>query len=321
MSPEDWTWIQIGAEFPFVLFHISVLACILRCRSRNEPMFKTHFFVFYCLSSIADIWAYIFYSWLWNLWNYDVFYPTTESYFMLRLARIGVTPKFILEYPVGNLVMFCARYCSYFQFVTHTAIAINRYHAIANPVKGKIPKAHIVAIYLIILLLPIPGATTRLLGKIEAKPTKTPNVFVVGYDAAWITVAGSTAFTIYSTITSLISLAFELRTLVIYRGLDLSSRRNRRDDYRLLIYALSQFVTQFLLTCQQILQALTASMGLTQVRLLVQDFYPYLNDLLCLSAPICLIITSRAFRRRYLVVCGLCEEKTVVMTISAVKSF
>ncbi|KAI1702547.1 srg family chemoreceptor domain-containing protein [Ditylenchus destructor] len=299
MSPEAWTWLQLGVESPFVLFHISVLWLISRSISRKDPNFKTYFYTLYCYSSVADLGSYV------------------ASIFTFRLARIGMTPKVILDFPVGNLVMFFARYCSYFQFVAHTAIAINRYYAIAHPVNGiKFKKWQKTAIYLLLFLLPIPGAATRLLGKMEAKPTLVPNVFVVAYNAAWITVAGSTAYTVYSTIASAVSIGFELRTFVIYYSMNLDIRRNRRDDYRLLVYAVTQFVTQFLLTLQQIAQALTASMGLNELRSSVQEFYPYLNDLLCLSAPVCLVISSRAFRRRYLEAFGLYHKKMRVTPVS-----
>ncbi|KAI1700603.1 srg family chemoreceptor domain-containing protein [Ditylenchus destructor] len=299
MSPEAWTWLQLGVEFPFVLFHISVLWLISSFILRNDQSFKTYFYILYCFSSVADLGSYI------------------SSIFTFRFARIGLTPKVILDFPVGNLVMFFARYCSYFQFVAHTAIAINRYFAIAHPVNGgKLKKSQKITFYMLLFLLPIPGAATRLLGKMEAKPTLVPNVFVVAYNAAWITVAGSTAYTVYSTITSAVSIGFELRTFVIYYGMNLDIRRNRRDDYRLLVYAVTQFVTQFLLTLLQIAQALTASMGLNELRSSIQDFYPYLNDLLCLAAPVCLVISSRAFRRRYLEAIGLYHKKTRVTAVS-----
>ncbi|KAI1705020.1 serpentine type 7TM GPCR chemoreceptor srv domain-containing protein [Ditylenchus destructor] len=300
MSPDDWTWLQIGVEFPFVLFHFSSLLLIYRCMKRNELNFKSHFFVLYFLSGIAD------------LGNY------TSIILVFRLARIGKMPQVVLDYPVGNCVMFLSRYCTYFQFVAHIAIAVNRYYAIAHPKMRKIRRTRTIAIYLLIFLLPLPGSIIRLLGKVKATPTRVPNVFVVGYDAAWITVASSTAFIVYSTITSLISIGFEFRTFVIYFKLDLSSRRSHRNDFRLLVFALTQCIIQFSLAFQQGAQAWAVS--LPELRFTIQEFYPYLNDLLCLSAPICLFLSCHTFRQRYLKACGIYWKEDTVSSVTVVQS-
>ncbi|KAI1706781.1 srg family chemoreceptor domain-containing protein [Ditylenchus destructor] len=300
MSPDEWTWLQLGVEFPFALFHLSSLLLIYRCMKRNELNFKSHFFVLYCLSGIAD------------LGNY------ASIILVFRLARIGKMPQVVLDYPVGNCVMFFSRYCNYFQFVTHMAIAINRYYAIAHPKTKQIRRPHITAIYLLIFLLPLPGSIIRLLGKVKAIPTSVPNVFVVGYDAAWITVASSMAFNVYSTITSIISLGFELRTFVIYFRLDLNSRRCRHNDFRLLVFALTQCIVQFSLGLQQGAQAL--AVDLPELRFTIQEFYTYLTDLLCLSAPICLFLSSHVFRQRYLKGCGIIWKKDDTSSVTVVRS-
>ncbi|KAH7687860.1 hypothetical protein AAVH_40587, partial [Aphelenchoides avenae] len=213
------------------------------------------------------------------------------SIFTFRLARIGYVPKWVVEYPFGNLLVFFGRYCSYFQFVAHTIIAVNRYRVIAYPINSNVKPWVMRAMYAALFLAPLPGAATRLLGKVVAKPTDNPNIFLVVYDQAWVTLAGSTAFTIYSVITAFVSVGFELRTFCIYHGLDMSSRRNKKDEYRLLIYALTQFVAHFLQAAYQVMQGVTAIAGLTDLRKQTQVVYPYINDLLCLSGPICLFVT------------------------------
>ncbi|KAH7700888.1 hypothetical protein AAVH_31988, partial [Aphelenchoides avenae] len=200
------------------------------------------------------------------------------SIFTFRLSpAIGYVPKWMIEYPLGNLMVFFGRYCTYFQFVAHTIIAV----------KPWVMRAMHAALF----LAPLPGAATRLLGKVVAKPTDNPNIFLVAYDQAWVTLAGSTAFTVYSVITAVVSLSFELRTFCIYHGLDMNSRRNKKDEYRLLIYALTQFVAHFLQATYQVMQGVTSMAGLTDLRKQTQAVYPYINDLLCLSGPICLFVT------------------------------
>ncbi|KAH7693401.1 hypothetical protein AAVH_39563, partial [Aphelenchoides avenae] len=109
------------------------------------------------------------------------------TFLTFRFARIGYVPKWVVEYPVGNLLVFLCRYCTYLQFVVHTFIAVNRYRAIAYPINAK-PKM----VYVVLFLAPLPGAATRLLGKHIAKPAlDNPNIYVVVYDQAWVTLVGA----------------------------------------------------------------------------------------------------------------------------------
>ncbi|KAH7721001.1 hypothetical protein AAVH_11468 [Aphelenchoides avenae] len=209
----------------------------------------------------------------------------------MRFARIGYVPKWMLDYPVGNLMVFFNRYCTYFQFVAHLIIAVNRYLVIAHPFESKVRTRISKATYAALFLAPLPGAATRLFGKVIAKPTDNPNIFVMSYDQEWITLAGSTAFAAYSVSTAVVSLGLEIRTFVIYHRLDMSTKRSKRDDYGLLIYALTQFVAQFLQAGYQIMQAVTSLAGLPELRKQTQVVFPYMNDLLCLSGSICLLLT------------------------------
>lgn len=48
------------------------------------------------------------------------------------------------------------------------------------------------ATYAALFLAPLPGAATRLFGKVIAKPTDNPNIFVMSYDQEWITLVSGT---------------------------------------------------------------------------------------------------------------------------------
>lgn len=59
----------------------------------------------------------------------------------------------------------------------------------------------------------------------------------------------------------------------------------------ILVYALTQFVAQFLQAAYQILQGVTSMAGLNDVRKASQLSYPYINNLFCLSGPISVLVT------------------------------
>lgn len=44
-----------------------------------------------------------------------------------RLCREGITPKFLVDSPSGNIGYALFSYCFNYQFMGHAAIAINRY--------------------------------------------------------------------------------------------------------------------------------------------------------------------------------------------------
>lgn len=48
-----------------------------------------------------------------------------HNYF--RLSREGITPKFLVDSPFGNIGYALFSYCFNYQFVGHVVIAINRY--------------------------------------------------------------------------------------------------------------------------------------------------------------------------------------------------
>ncbi|KAH7662551.1 hypothetical protein AAVH_43487, partial [Aphelenchoides avenae] len=50
-----------------------------------------------------------------------------------RFPHFGVLPRFVLEAPSVNIVMFLMTYQLYLLFFTHMAIALNRYTAFKHP--------------------------------------------------------------------------------------------------------------------------------------------------------------------------------------------
>lgn len=62
LSEATVVWIQLALEFPFVVFHTSVTACVL-CRMRKkEASFNTLFFKLYVLQSFAEVYVYVIVS-------------------------------------------------------------------------------------------------------------------------------------------------------------------------------------------------------------------------------------------------------------------
>ncbi|KAH7680406.1 hypothetical protein AAVH_41219 [Aphelenchoides avenae] len=79
-------------------------------------------------------------------------------------------------------------------------------------------------------------------------------------------------------------------------------RNERHDDYRLLIYAICSLVSQSLIAAYYVVYTLATSPTL---QFIAQSAVVYVVDLLTLSGPVCLFITSRTVRHGFLEFYGL----------------
>lgn len=50
-----WHILKPSVEACFILLHVSVLACIMREKARNNSRFASAFYALYCLQSVFDI--------------------------------------------------------------------------------------------------------------------------------------------------------------------------------------------------------------------------------------------------------------------------
>ncbi|KAH7675896.1 hypothetical protein AAVH_42197, partial [Aphelenchoides avenae] len=90
-------------------------------------------------------------------------------------------------------------------------------------------------------------------------------------------------------LTCVISFILELRTLIFYRRLSAQLRRDRLEDYRLLLYALCGFVAQLLFAAYYLHFALELLYPGMIAK--TQPLVAYLIDVISLSGSICLVVT------------------------------
>ncbi|KAH7696032.1 hypothetical protein AAVH_36900 [Aphelenchoides avenae] len=219
IEPEAFaTYIRIVGEAPFLLFHISVLACVIRENRRRNMAFTTGFYWIYIYQSCQDLLAYA---------TLNVFY---------RVPRIGVYSKEVAESPAFGIGIASLTYFLHSQTVAHCVIAINRYVMIAMPTSSwrSFCRQKRYVILAVLMVLPLPGTVPRMLCQTHFAPSDEPGVYYMSCDEPWVYATANVGAMLYSGISSVVCFALETRTWWIYHRLSETSKRNYREDYRLL---------------------------------------------------------------------------------------
>ncbi|KAH7710763.1 hypothetical protein AAVH_21929 [Aphelenchoides avenae] len=94
--------------------------------------------------------------------------------------------------PWINLIMFLMTYQLYFLFCTHTAIAFNRYTAFLRPTMHRRlwSDRSMKLFVLVVALLPLPGAATRLFYTTSIVDTDDANGFKLVVNPSWAPAVG-----------------------------------------------------------------------------------------------------------------------------------
>ncbi|KAH7717117.1 hypothetical protein AAVH_15479 [Aphelenchoides avenae] len=137
--------LSIALEFLLILFHLSVTAFIACQIFVGPKQYRNAFFVIYLLQSVADLADYL-----------------TVQY-LIRLPQYNIIPSTIVE-PVGPLLFFGTAYFQFFQFLSHMAIALNRYTAIRHPTRHEnIWHGRLFGVILVLMFsVPLLAAVVRL---------------------------------------------------------------------------------------------------------------------------------------------------------------
>ncbi|KAH7715678.1 hypothetical protein AAVH_16921 [Aphelenchoides avenae] len=90
------------------------------------------------------------------------------------------------------------------------------------------------------------------------------------------------------------SVVLELQTLIIYKGMNEALEKSRKEDYRLLLYALCQFVGQFLMTLYFVIILASNVASIPGLLSAARLSYSYVIDVLCFMGSICLFFTRWA---------------------------
>ncbi|KAI1694228.1 serpentine type 7TM GPCR chemoreceptor srv domain-containing protein [Ditylenchus destructor] len=269
--------IQLSIELPFVLFHVSVTVCIAWNIWKGRAALSTGFFLIYLVQSVCDL----------------VSYALTVVFY--RMPKIQVIPDSMLAHPIGTLAVFIINWLFYLQCVFHTTIAINRYTMIvhSNGNWEKIWRGRNIRILIVFMIL---------ISMLPAIPRLWCNAKAVNHDQtcdSTNTAVGNIITPVISTLTSIVSFSIELRTFVLFHRLGEAARRKRREDFRLLVYAVCQFVGQMLMTFQTIGTVISITFKLTEMRFYTKAAHSVVIAILCLSGPLCLFSTSKVLRQKY----------------------
>ncbi|KAH7711706.1 hypothetical protein AAVH_20986 [Aphelenchoides avenae] len=234
----------------------------------------------------------------------------------MRLPYYVFLPKELLESGYYGTVMFAVLgYTGVFQFFAHTAIAINRFSVVRWPLKHKMiwSGKRLRYVLAFLFLAPLSGIVARFFTLLRVILTDSGYKIVYDNNSAFLANFGS-GLTL-SLLTSVTSICFELRTLVLFRRLSTSSRRHYQQDYRLLrkgcppnsehyekilVFSFLTFTTQLLITIFYVMQLVYLTGGSVVIAQLAQKMYPYISDLSCLGGSPCLFVTSGMVRKDYL---------------------
>ncbi|KAH7707877.1 hypothetical protein AAVH_24873 [Aphelenchoides avenae] len=213
------------------------------------------------------------------------------SFIIIRLAGYNEdVAKFLVEGVLCQLVFFLSGFFAFAQFLYHTIIAFNRYFALLHPMRqqklwsGFYLGVAIVAVIVLAALL----ATSRLFATYRL--VQAGDRYGLLNDRRHVLIATTCLTTGTSFVTSVVSGFVEFRTLTTFRRLGYVIRKNRKDDFRLLVYALTQFVAQAMLTTYHLTMGFCQVLN-PQLGSIIQGSFPYIVDMLSLSGSICIMIT------------------------------
>ncbi|KAH7715496.1 SRV-1 protein [Aphelenchoides avenae] len=240
---------------------------------RRNPKFTTGFFAIYVFQSFVDIGGYTF------------------STLMIRLPRTGVLPKGFVSAPWSIITLSLNGYCLCFQLTAHAFIAYNRYTALNNPSqhrwlwKGR----RLQKIVILLLILPLPGVGFKPFSRIEV--VESGQGYALLWFPQWTYAYNSLVLIVYGVASCAISSTLKIATLVAYRRMSARTKKEVRDDFKLLLYAMFQFVGQSLLTTYSLLIIYATFTEDTDLITVTQASFSYIVDILSLSGPVCLFAT------------------------------
>ncbi|KAH7715105.1 hypothetical protein AAVH_17533 [Aphelenchoides avenae] len=133
----------------------------------------------------------------------------------------------MLDFPQGNIGFVLLVYATNILFTAHAAIGVNRFLVLTDAWTARKGRIAIMAI----LLLSMPTALLRLIGRTTLIETKTPGVYSVFRDIPWF-VGASTM--VYHPAASAVTIVFELRSLICYKRLTAMAKEKYRSDFLLL---------------------------------------------------------------------------------------
>ncbi|KAI1713058.1 serpentine type 7TM GPCR chemoreceptor srv domain-containing protein [Ditylenchus destructor] len=230
-----------------------------------------------------------------QFWHVTNFLTCRKTVVFYRMPKIQAIPDPILAHPVGTLAVFIINWLFYLQCIFHATIAVNRYTMIvhSNGCWEKIWRGRNIRILIVFMII---------IAMLPAIPRLWCNAKAVNHDQtcdSTNTAVGNVITPVISTLTSIISFSIELRTFVLFQRLGEAARRKRREDFRLLVYAVCQFVGQLLMTLQTIGTVISITLKLTEMRFYTKAAHSIVIAILCLSGPICLFSTSKVLRQKY----------------------
>ncbi|KAH7722079.1 hypothetical protein AAVH_10381 [Aphelenchoides avenae] len=289
--------VSLICECLFLVFHFSVTLFIACQVAKGPKLFRNAFFVLYLLQSAADVADYFTVQWL------------------IRFPQYNIVPAAVVE-PVGPFLFFATAYFQFFQCVSHTAIAVNRYTVMLDPLRH-IPAWNgrsLTWILALLFLIPLVAAAVRLWFKTSI--VADGEGYGLVNNAYGTDLAGGIISVTLALVTCTLSAFFEFRAVILYRHLNFQQKREHRDDFRLLIYAIIGLISQLLMAAIWFTSHVIG-MHSEVGQAIVKASLPYVIDLLSLSGPLCLLVTSKTIRSRYLKFYGLlCKRRSAIMALS-----
>ncbi|KAH7701154.1 hypothetical protein AAVH_31717 [Aphelenchoides avenae] len=143
---------------------------------------------------------------------------------------MGYIPNGLFDNPQGNIIDFILTYASRFQFISHASIAVNRFLVLTEAWTERKQRVTFVTS----LMLPIPAAALKLIGRISLVELTTPGTYALVRDPMWVNAGVPVTVAVYSTATAIVSIVYELRSLIVYKRLTSSAKLKYRNDFLLL---------------------------------------------------------------------------------------
>ncbi|KAH7707395.1 hypothetical protein AAVH_25365 [Aphelenchoides avenae] len=268
---------RFAIGMPFICCHIFVILVVMRER-RRLPYLKSFLFTACCVQSFMDIQYFLALS------------------VILKFPRVRLVPREFVESLAGTLGFAWFTYCSSFHFVADALMALNRFRAISSTTEMPKPMnlSGTFASLMVMLLVPLPAAIIRLFSVVTMVCPDDGSPCSRLYKVGWSFQAVTIILMAHFTTSSLVTFIWQICTFHRYRCLSEMVRKRRHDDFMLLIYTLLQFVLQSVLAFYAV--AVMIFDPKTPFLRFFQEVHSYTSDVMCLSGPLLLLLTSKQMR-------------------------
>ncbi|KAH7726016.1 hypothetical protein AAVH_06458 [Aphelenchoides avenae] len=259
----------LPVEVPFFLFYILIAAVIALELLRGNSSFTPAFYTLFLVQAFIDCTNYV----LTAMVGYDAF------------------PRSFLETVGSNFILSYGLFCTSFQLLLHVAIAANRFTAITYPASHKRlwNQRNLAYVLTALTLTSLASVIFKVIDKIDV--IEKPYGFSINNSTEWMRDANKIILLVLTCGCTFVCLVLDTRAILVLKRLSATNTKMHREDVKLFLYSLFQFVVQLALTVHYVAVVCDPATPLSRS-------YSYIVDVMSLSSGVFLFCMSNNVRDR-----------------------